>query len=194
MKTNRILLLTAGYMLAFAYYGCKKAEPQAAPETAMAETPAVETTVQAETPSSKPGGYTRMKTYFKLPDHKGGEIDLAAYAGKPVLLMFFTETCPYCRKAAPFIERMNKEFSPKGLATIGVCLDNAADAAAGFAEDFGLTFPIAYKGRDTARQYRAQGVPFIYLLSKDHSIRNFWAGYDPRFDVPIRKGIEEIVK
>ncbi|HOW89674.1 MAG TPA: TlpA disulfide reductase family protein [Elusimicrobiales bacterium] len=185
MHKTKILLLTAGYTLAFAYTGCKKAD---VPETDAAL--AVESTVQAGTPS----GYARKETYFKLPEHKGGEVDLSAYAGKPVMLMFFTEACPYCRKAAPFIERMHKEFAPKGLTTIGICLEDASSAAAGFARDFRLTFPVAYKGHDTARRYRAQGVPFIYLLSKDHSIRNFWAGYDEQFDAPIRKGIEELLK
>jgi peroxiredoxin len=182
MKKIQILALTAGYVLAFGYYGCKKNE-----------TPAVEKTVQAETPEAA-GAYTRKNTYFKLPDYKGGDIELSAYAGKPVMLMFFTEHCPFCRKAAPFIEGMNRQFSTKGLNVIGISLDEGSSSAAGFARDFKLSFPLAYKGRDAARRYNAQGVPFIYLLDKSHAIHRVWAGYDPEFDGAIQRGIEEIIK
>ncbi len=188
MKKTQILLITAVYTLAFGYYGCKKAE------VPVSETEAVEATAQAAAPAATTQAYTRGETYFKLPDYKGGELDLASYSGKPVMLMFFTENCPYCRKAAPFIEQMNLKYASRGLRTIGICLENSASAAAGFVRDFSLTFPIAYKGQETARRYRAQGVPFIYLLTKKHVISNFWAGYDPQFDAPIRKGIEEIIK
>ena len=188
MKKTQILLLAAGYTLAFGYYGCKKTEITAA------ETAAVETTAQSVAPGAPAQTYARKDTYFKLPDYKGGEIDLAAYAGKPVMLMFFTEACPYCRKAAPFMEQMNRKYAPKGLSTIGICLEETPSAAAGFAKDFSLTFPIAYKGHDTARKYKAQGVPYIYLLTRDHVVSNFWAGYDHQFDAPISRGIEEILK
>jgi peroxiredoxin len=187
MKKSQILLMTAVYTIAFGYFGCKKADIPAA------ETAAVEATVQAGTPGAPAKGYTPGETYFKLPDCKGGAIDLAAFAGKPVMLIFFTENCPYCRKAAPFIERMNREYSTKGLNTIGISLEDSASAAAGFAADFDLTFPLAYDGQETARRYRAQGVPFIYLLTKKHVINRFWAGYHSEFDAPIRKGIEEII-
>ena len=110
------------------------------------------------------------------------------------MVMFFTEHCPYCRKAAPFIEQMNREYAPKGLKTVGICLEETSSSAADFSKDFGLTFPVAYKGQQVARRYGTQGVPFIYLLTKDHVVHNVWAGYDKQFDGPIKKGIEEIIK
>jgi thiol-disulfide isomerase/thioredoxin len=195
MKTTRILAVMLGCTLALGSYGCKKSETQEKEVTAM------ETTVQAQTPSEqKPAanaaekGYKRTKSYFKLPGYKGGEIDLASYAKKPVMLMFFTESCPYCRKAAPFIEEMSRKYLSKGLGTIGICIEDDPAAAAAFAQDFKLSFPIAYQGRDVARQYRAQGVPFIFLLTKEHAVYNVWPGYDPSFNEPIIQAIEKLVK
>ena len=184
MKKIQILALTIGYVLAFGYYGCKKSEAPAAGG------PAVESSVQAE----KPGTAAGQGTYFKLPDYKGGEIDLAKYTGKPVMLLFFTETCPYCRKAAPFIKKLSDRYAPKGLSTIGICVEDTPSSAAGFAKAFDLTFPIAYKGRDVSVRYKTQGVPYIFLLTKEHIVHNVWAGYDESFDDEIIKGIEEIIK
>ncbi len=171
MKKAQILALTIGYVLAFSYYGCKKSGAPAVEDQA------------AKTAAS-----------FKLPDYRGGEVDLAAYADKPVMLMFFTETCPYCRKAAPFIKKLSDQYASKGLNAIGICVEETAAPAAGFAKSFGLTFPIAYKGRDVAAQYKTQGVPYIFLLTKKHIVHNMWAGYDESFDKEIIEGIEDIIK
>jgi len=171
MKKVQILALTIGYVLAFSYYGCKKSGAPAGEG-------------QAE----------RTAAYFKLPDYRGGDVDLAAYDGKPVMLMFFTETCPYCRKAAPFIKKLSDQYASKGLSALGICVEDAAAPAAAFAKAFNLTFPVAYKGRDVAALYKTQGVPYIFLLTKKHIVHNVWAGYDESFDNEIIQGIEEIIK
>jgi len=196
-KTN-ILILTAAYLMAFTYYGCKKSETSA-PQTSSSQTEvAVQTaasgTEQAPAVKSTEKAYTKNQSYFRLPGYKGGEIDLASYAGKPVMLMFFTEGCPFCRKAAPFIETMNKKYSQKGLNVIGICVEDEAAAAEGFAKDFALTFPIAYSGGEVSRKYKTQGVPYIFILNKAHAVHNVWAGYDPEFDAAIIRGIEEVIK
>lgn len=137
--------------------------------------------------------YVKKDTYFRLPNAAGGDLDLASYSGKPVLVMFFTETCPYCRKAAPYIQKVHASYSAKGLAVAGVLVQDEAQPALNFAADFGITFPIAYKGKETSRKYRTQGVPYIYLLNKDHEIYDVWEGYDPQYDAPIQKAVEAVL-
>lgn len=191
MNNMKILALLAAYLTAFGYYGCKKSEPSET-RTGFARE---DSAVQAAASSGAAGGaYVKNEFYFKLPDCKGGEIDLAAYAGKPVMLMFFTENCPFCRKAAPFIEALNKKYSAGGLRVIGVCLQDEADAAGSFVKDFGLTFPVAYKGGEISRKYRTRGVPYIFILNKAHVVRDVWAGYDPQFDKAIVQGVEKAIK
>jgi len=169
---------------------CKKKEA-AAPD----EQKALQRTITATVKADKiDPGYTRKSTYFRLPNAAGGEIDLAAYAGKPVLVMFFTETCPYCREAAPFLEKLHRTYSPKGLNVIGICVQENADAPKAFASDLGLTFLFAYKGGYISRNYKAQGVPFIYLLDRNHEIYEMWGGYSPDFDSEIIENIEKVLK
>lgn len=146
----------------------------------------------AQTAQANPS-YTKKDTYFRLPNAAGGELDLSSYAGKPVLIKFFTETCPYCRKAAPFIQKVHASYSPKGLGVVGILVQDDAQPALNFAADFGITFPIAYKGKETSRKYRTQGVPYIYLLNKDHEIYDVWEGYDPQYDAPILKAVETVL-
>ena len=148
-----------------------------------------------KTPAEEPKkAYEKKETYFSLPNSAGGQVDLADYAWKPVLVMFFTETCPYCRKAAPFMNKMNKDYKASGLNVLGVSLNSDAVATDQFVKYYGMTFPVAYNGKQAARNYGAQGVPYIYLLKKDHTIFNVWAGYDPSFDEEIKSGIAEVLK
>ena len=46
--------------------------------------------------------------------------DLSAYAGKPLLMFYFSATCGHCAHAAPQILEIAKEFAPKGLTTVSV--------------------------------------------------------------------------
>lgn len=134
--------------------------------------------------------YQRKNTYFKVSLATGGEVSLEDYKGKPVLLMFYTETCPYCRKAAPEIEKLYKKYSSKGLAVVGMCGQPNKDAALRFSKDLGTTFPMAYNVFDAMRRYGVQGVPFIYLLNKDHELEEVWPGFAQEY-VPV---MEDAIK
>ena len=174
MKNALLSLAAAALLLA----ACGKKEQPAA--QAEAPAPAAPAAQAAKAPAAPAAAYSQKDTYFKLP-------------GKPVLVMFFTETCPYCRKAAPFIQQVSASFGRKGLGVVGICVQDSAQAAVNFAADFGLTFPLAYGGGAVSRAYRTQGVPYIYLLTKDHEIYDVWEGYDPRYDPSILKGVETVL-
>ena len=184
MKRHLLAMTAAFFILA----ACgKKEQPAAQP----AETRAGETAQAA--PEKSAAAYAKKDTYFKLPGAAGGEVDLAAYAGKPVLVMFFTETCPYCRKAAPFIQQVYASYSAKGVGVVGILIQDSPRPALDFAADLGVTFPLAYKGKEISRNYRSQGVPYIYILTKEHEIYDVWEGYDPQYDASITKAIETVL-
>lgn len=167
----------------------KKEQPAAGTETAAATQAA-----PAGKTAPAPAEYVKDKdTYFKLPGATGGEIDLASYSGQPVMVMFFTETCPYCRKAGPFIQKVYSAYGPKGLNVIGICVQNSAQAALNFAGDLGITFPLAYNGGEVSRQYQTRGVPYIYMLDRNHKIYNVWEGYDPQYDQDITNTVKKVL-
>lgn len=148
---------------------------------------------QGEQTLTQTAQYKKTDYYFKLPAYNGGEIDLENYAGRPVLVMFFTKNCPYCQKAAPFIQKMYMKYSSKGLGVIAISIWSDKESATEFAQMFNLTFDIAYDGMDIARNYGAAGVPFIYLLDKDHKLQRIWAGYDKSYDLNIEESISKML-
>ncbi|MCX5790981.1 MAG: TlpA disulfide reductase family protein [Elusimicrobia bacterium] len=184
-KTVFKLLLLAGVAAGFA---CREKEKEAAPAAA-ANAQTVNAVVKIE--KAKTADYIKKDTYFQLPALNGGKIDLKNYADRPVLIMFFSETCPYCRQAAPFLETLHKTYKERGLAVLGICIENDPGTAGRFAKDLGLTFPLAYKGMQVLRQYKAQGVPYIYLLNAEHEAFALWPGYSPQFNNSIKRAVEK---
>ncbi len=133
--------------------------------------------------------YEKKDTYFSLPSLSGSQIDLANYSNKPVLLVFFTENCPYCRKAAPAMQELYQKYSSKGLTVVGISTKDDPEATKEFAKELGIKFPLAYRGRRIAINYRVQGVPFIYMLDKNHEIYDAWMGYDDSYLTEIESAI-----
>ncbi|MCK4935360.1 MAG: TlpA family protein disulfide reductase [Elusimicrobiales bacterium] len=138
--------------------------------------------------------YQKKETYFSLPNRNGGTIDLANYADKPVILIFFAEYCHYCKKAAPFMKEIYDTYMDKGLIILGVSVDANKDSANKFANERNLNFPIAYDGATISRQYKTRGVPYIFIFNNKHEIMDFWAGYDKSFDAEIIETIAEVLK
>jgi thiol-disulfide isomerase/thioredoxin len=189
MNKLKIFILTAAYTACFAYYG-----------PAGIKLPSLQDLIAAPSdqaaPDSRPAkgaAYEKKDTYFKLPAAAGGVIDLASYAGKPVFVFFFTETCPYCRKAGPALERIYKAYGPKGLNLIGISLEDTPEGALNYARSLGVTFPLAYAGQEISAHYRVQGVPYIYALDSGHSIYDVWEGYDESYDPQIEKTIKSLL-
>ncbi|MEA3306185.1 MAG: TlpA disulfide reductase family protein [Elusimicrobiota bacterium] len=144
-------------------------------------------------PGKTEAPYQKKDTYFSLPNRNGGNIDLADYKDKSVTLIFFAHYCPYCKKAAPFMNRIYDTYKDKGLIVLGISTDKNKDTANIFATEQKLDFPIAYNGAEISMQYKTRGVPYIFVLDKKHEIMDFWAGYDESYDAEIIETIAKVL-
>ncbi len=61
------------------------------------------------------GGFSKPAPAFSLPETGGGQVDLTSYAGRPVLLVFWTMSCPICQRELPMLNRMEWQFRDKGI-------------------------------------------------------------------------------
>src|ERR1044072_1144820 len=79
---------------------------------------------------------------FTLSTMDGNPFSLRdALTRGPVVVAFFKISCPVCQYAFPFLERLYKAYSGKGVTIVGVSQDNAKNTAA-FMKEFGVTFPM----------------------------------------------------
>ena len=84
----------------------------------------------------------------------GQAIDLASYAGRPVVLNFWGPTCIPCRDEFPLLEAKLAEHADDKLAIVGVLTDDPVPLARDFVAEFGATWPTV---EDPTRPTR--GVP-----------------------------------
>lgn len=100
---------------------------------------------------------------FTLPLLQGGSLTLSDYLGKPVLLTFFTPTCPHCIQEAPILEAAYQKYKDThGLVVIGVGYigGSSIEALRQFVENAGITHPVVVDTAET-RIYSLYGVSTV---------------------------------
>jgi len=92
-----------------------------------------------------------------LPSATKGDDLLAGKWGLVVVLRADSEACA---EEIPAVLALRKEFGPKGLAVVGVTASDG-EAAAAFAKDHGLDFPVL---TDAEKVVDAWGIPEVNRL------------------------------
>ena len=121
--------------------------------------------------------------------------DLTDFAGKPLMVFYFSATCGHCAHAAPQILEIAKEFAPKGLTTVSVASGgNNKSGIRRFIDDakFDETINVVW---DEARQfgelYSDGYVPKVYLVNPDGTYKQYAAFEKEKED--LKKEIAELL-
>lgn len=105
--------------------------------------------------------------------------DLKGFTNKPLLVLYFSTTCPHCRHAAPEILAIANEFASSGLTTLAIASGgNPKRAIRTFIDDLKWNENIKV-GWDEHRQfgelYSDGYVPKVYLVNPDGSYKLYGA-------------------
>ncbi len=106
---------------------------------------------------------------LKLPDADGVERPLKAYEGKLLVVNFWATWCTPCIEEMPELQQFADEFAPRGVAVIGVGVDDA-DKIRDFRRQHGLRIPLLAAGFDGMELARRLGnpepvLPYTALIS-----------------------------
>jgi len=115
---------------------------------------------------------------FALPDTTGRTVKRRDFEGKPLLVMFICNHCPFVKHLRDHIAETCKAYQDKGVRIVGISSndvvnfpDDSPEKMAEEAKDAGYTFPYLFDdSQDVALAYRAACTPDFFLYDRDHKL------------------------
>lgn len=108
---------------------------------------------------------------FELTTTDNKKISLNDLKGNPSILVFWASYCGKCRKETPQINRLVKDFEPKGVNIVGVNLGETDEKLKEGVESFGIEYTVAKDSdKAVANKLDVKGTPTIIFLDKEGKI------------------------
>jgi peroxiredoxin len=104
----------------------------------------------------------------QLTDLDGKSIRLADLRGKVVWINFWASWCPPCQYETPTLRAMDERYRDRGLAIVGIQVQQTVDAGRDYAARYGLEFTI---GADVTGRifhaYRVFALPTQFFVTTE---------------------------
>jgi cytochrome c biogenesis protein CcmG/thiol:disulfide interchange protein DsbE len=126
----------------------------------------------------------------------GGDVKLASYRGKVVVLNFWASWCPPCKQEAPILSRWQKRLTPSGGTIVGVDVLDVSSDAERFIADHGLDFPhLRDQDGSRLKSFEVVGYPETIVLDRKGRIAATSRGVvdDKFFEMKVRPLLKEAV-
>ena len=135
---------------------------------------------------------TELKTApdFNLKKFDGGMAKLSDYLGKVVILDFWATWCPPCIKEIPDFVELQKEYGDKGLAILGISLDqNPKQALPKFIKKYKVNYSILLTDGKVDKAFGGvTGIPTTFVIDRKGEIYKQYVGFRPKqiFETDIK--------
>jgi thiol-disulfide isomerase/thioredoxin len=134
---------------------------------------------------------------FTLSDLKGNRVSLDHYKGKVVLVDFWATWCGPCRMSIPELVELQKKYHEKGLAVLGISMDDPQminnNFLRAFKEKFKINYPILRADEKVKRAYFSGeriGIPTMFIIDHQGQIVDKLVGFYPG---AVEKSIQNLL-
>jgi len=109
---------------------------------------------------------------FVLKDLNGQKFRLSDFKGKkPVLIIFSTTWCTFCREEIPHFKSIHETYAKQGLEMVNIDLQESKEKVAKFATRYGLPYRVLLDEDGTVGGiYDVRGVPSVVLVDQNGNI------------------------
>jgi thiol-disulfide isomerase/thioredoxin len=116
---------------------------------------------------------------FVVKDSNGNAVNLASFAGKPLLLNMWATWCGPCKIETPQLMALADKYRDRGLAVVGLNVDDDPEDVLGFAKEFKVNYPMLV-GKGQTGLLEAVGyegeLPLSLLIMPDGTINEIVLG------------------
>jgi thiol-disulfide isomerase/thioredoxin len=131
------------------------------------------------------GGWEgRPATDATLTRLGGGDLHLADFQGKVLLLEVWFTGCPPCMQEAPALVSLDRELSPRGLVIVGanadrfLGLDYDDSVRQRYVREHHISYPVVDWTKESDHAYGGIAIfPTLFLIDRKGVIRDHWIGY-----------------
>jgi peroxiredoxin len=97
-----------------------------------------------------------------------GSVSLRSLRGRTVVLNFWASWCGPCKREAPALEAVWKEYRRRGVVVLGVDSGDAAADARRFLNAHGITYPIVVDPNESLARgsYGLPGYPVTFVINR----------------------------
>jgi len=113
---------------------------------------------------------------FTLPTMRGTEITLSALQGTPVVLNFWTISCPACRAGLPYFDTVARQNADKAT-IVAVNIEDSTSEVKRFFGDNEVSFTVALdKNAQMTSSYATGYIPTTFFIDSQGVIRYLKVG------------------
>jgi cytochrome c biogenesis protein CcmG/thiol:disulfide interchange protein DsbE len=132
---------------------------------------------------------------FKLDTLDGGVVTLSDLRGQAVVVNLWASWCPPCRSEMPALQTVYQTNKERGLTLLAVNMtyQDSEAAAAAFAQQFGLTFPILLDRTGlVGNLYQLRALPTTFFVDSTGVIQQVVIG-GPMSEVSLQTAVETLL-
>ena len=134
---------------------------------------AAQSTIRA---ALQPAAGRKPAAEFTLRDADGKEATLKQYRGKVLLLDFWATWCTGCKIEIPWFVEFQKKFGARGLAVVGVSLDDGWAVLKPFLEKTPIPYRMLLGDQATAQRYGIRSMPDTFLIDRQGRVAAAYLG------------------
>ncbi|MBV8730448.1 MAG: TlpA family protein disulfide reductase, partial [Acidobacteriia bacterium] len=108
----------------------------------------------------------------------GGPFDTSALNGKVVVVDFWATWCVPCVQEIPGFNRILREYGPKGVAVVGVSLDDdGAKSVEPFLKKHPMEYTVALGPEPLFKQFQIDELPVTVIFGRDGKLVKRFNGF-----------------